>query len=92
MAEGSLLSAAVGATELSVVCHHHQALARLGSDLVPVAVAADGLVEATELPGRGWVVGVQWHPEDSAADDAHQQQLFTSFARAAATVAPRRTS
>ena len=31
--------------------------------LVPSAYAADGTVEAIELPGPGWVLGVQWHPE-----------------------------
>jgi gamma-glutamyl-gamma-aminobutyrate hydrolase PuuD len=30
--------------------------------------AADGLVEAVELTGSRWVVGVQWHPEEVATD------------------------
>ncbi|WP_436502025.1 gamma-glutamyl-gamma-aminobutyrate hydrolase family protein [Actinokineospora sp. HUAS TT18] len=31
--------------------------------LVVSALAADGTVEAVELSGRPWVLGVQWHPE-----------------------------
>ena len=36
---------------------------RLGAGLVASAYAADGTVEAVELPGPGWALGVQWHPE-----------------------------
>ncbi|MEV7286547.1 gamma-glutamyl-gamma-aminobutyrate hydrolase family protein [Streptomyces sp. NPDC093252] len=54
-----------------VPTHHHQAVERLGAGLVAAAHAADGTVEAVELPGGGdgreggggWVLGVQWHPE-----------------------------
>ncbi|MFG2633655.1 gamma-glutamyl-gamma-aminobutyrate hydrolase family protein [Streptomyces sp. NPDC048362] len=50
--------------ELMVPTYHHQAVERLGDRLVPSAYAADGTVEAVELPAeRGWALGVQWHPE-----------------------------
>ncbi|MDH6216984.1 gamma-glutamyl-gamma-aminobutyrate hydrolase family protein [Streptomyces pseudovenezuelae] len=50
--------------ETSVPTFHHQAVDRLGEGLVPSAYAADGTVEAVELPpASGWVLGVQWHPE-----------------------------
>ncbi|MEU8470352.1 gamma-glutamyl-gamma-aminobutyrate hydrolase family protein [Streptomyces sp. NPDC029006] len=51
--------------ELTVPTYHHQAVERLGAGLVPSAYAADGTVEAVELPVEGgrWVLGVQWHPE-----------------------------
>ncbi|MEW2625272.1 gamma-glutamyl-gamma-aminobutyrate hydrolase family protein [Streptomyces sp. NPDC048106] len=49
---------------LAVPTYHHQSVSRLGRGLLPSAHAADGTVEAVELPAeRGWVVGVQWHPE-----------------------------
>jgi putative glutamine amidotransferase len=48
--------------ETAVPAYHHQAVDRLGEGLVASAHAADGTVEAVELPG-GWVLGVQWHPE-----------------------------
>ncbi|WP_199548830.1 gamma-glutamyl-gamma-aminobutyrate hydrolase family protein [Streptomyces sp. N35] len=47
----------------AVPTYHHQAVDRLGRDLVASAHAEDGTVEAVELPGPGWVLGVQWHPE-----------------------------
>ena len=40
------------------------------------------MIEAVELPDR-WVVGVQWHPEDTAATDSQQQGLFDAFVAAA---------
>jgi putative glutamine amidotransferase len=49
--------------ETSVPTFHHQAVDRLGAGLVASAHAPDGTVEAVELPGPSWVVGVQWHPE-----------------------------
>ncbi|MEV7320959.1 gamma-glutamyl-gamma-aminobutyrate hydrolase family protein [Streptomyces sp. NPDC093970] len=50
--------------ETAVPTFHHQAVDRLGTGLLPSAHAADGTVEAIELPaGDGWVLGVQWHPE-----------------------------
>ncbi|MFJ8635437.1 gamma-glutamyl-gamma-aminobutyrate hydrolase family protein [Streptomyces sp. NPDC093568] len=50
--------------ETAVPTYHHQAVDRLGEGLVASAYAADGTVEAVELPkAAGWVLGVQWHPE-----------------------------
>ncbi|MCX4702155.1 gamma-glutamyl-gamma-aminobutyrate hydrolase family protein [Streptomyces sp. NBC_01373] len=49
--------------ETSVPTFHHQAVDRLGTGLIASAHATDGTVEAVELPGPHWVVGVQWHPE-----------------------------
>jgi putative glutamine amidotransferase len=62
VAEGSALAGILG-ERLDVHCHHHQAIDRLGDGLVPVALARDGTVEAVELPGEIFCLGVQWHPE-----------------------------
>ncbi|MFI6281762.1 gamma-glutamyl-gamma-aminobutyrate hydrolase family protein [Streptomyces sp. NPDC050988] len=59
---GSLYAALIP-EETSVPTYHHQAVDHLGTGLAPSAHAADGTVEAIELPGPGWVLGVQWHPE-----------------------------
>ncbi|MEU2715307.1 gamma-glutamyl-gamma-aminobutyrate hydrolase family protein [Streptomyces sp. NPDC007205] len=58
------LYAGIVPEETTVPTYHHQAVDRLGTGLVPSAYAADGTVEAVELPAQGgWVLGVQWHPE-----------------------------
>ncbi|MFF5446682.1 gamma-glutamyl-gamma-aminobutyrate hydrolase family protein [Streptomyces sp. NPDC012888] len=55
--------AALVPEESQVPTYHHQAVDRLGRGLVASAHAVDGTVEAVELPGAAWVLGVQWHPE-----------------------------
>jgi putative glutamine amidotransferase len=49
--------------ETQVPSYHHQAVDRLGDRLTVSAYAEDGMIEALELPGEPWVLGVQWHPE-----------------------------
>jgi len=58
---------------------HHQAINELAPDLLVVGSAPDGVIEAVEHCTRRWVVGVQWHPEDDAADNPDQQRLFDAF-------------
>ena len=69
----------LGTHQLVSLSWHHQAVDQLGEGLVAVGRAADGVTEAVELRQAGWVVGVQWHPELSAATDPLQQRLFDSF-------------
>ncbi|RJL20816.1 gamma-glutamyl-gamma-aminobutyrate hydrolase family protein [Bailinhaonella thermotolerans] len=58
----SKLGKAVGDT-LEVGVNHVQAVRRLGTGLLAVAWAEDQIVEAIELQGHSFCVGVQWHPE-----------------------------
>lgn len=60
---GSRVAAVMGSTA-TVACSHHQAVDALGRGLVVTARAADGVVEAVELPSAPFVVGVEWHPEE----------------------------
>ena len=68
VASGSRLARALGAALAAGICHvnsrHHQAVARVGRDLVVCATSPDGLIEAIEAPGADYCVGVQWHPEN----------------------------
>src|SRR5271155_3006181 len=49
-------------------CYHHQAIDKVGDGLVVSAWDADGVVEGLELPGDGFMVAVQWHPERTLDD------------------------
>jgi putative glutamine amidotransferase len=60
---GSITAKVLGPSAV-VRCSHHQAVDTLGAGLGVGATAFDGLVEAIELPGAPFVVGVQWHPEE----------------------------
>jgi len=62
--EGSLARDAAGERLHSSRSHHHQGVDCLGSGLLVSGVSAlDDLVEAIEMPGKSFVLGVQWHPE-----------------------------
>ncbi|MFH9422186.1 gamma-glutamyl-gamma-aminobutyrate hydrolase family protein [Streptomyces sp. NPDC017529] len=64
---------------VSAPTYHHQAADRLGRGLRPSAYAADGTIEALELPEADhFVLSVQWHPE--AGDDT---RLMDALVRAA---------
>ena len=42
------------------------------------------MIEAVEMPGRGgWFLGVQWHPEDLAAENAENGAIFRALVAAA---------
>jgi putative glutamine amidotransferase len=61
----------------------------VGEGLVASAVAPDGLIEALEVSGDGWAVGVQWHPEMLIDVDAGTRRLFENFVDAARSRAER---
>jgi len=80
---GSRLAAVLGVDECAPASSHHQALRRVADGLVVVARAPDGIVEGVEMPAHPFLLGVQWHPEHTAADDPVQQRLFDALVRAA---------
>ena len=79
----SRLADLLGQTTLEVNSAHHQAVADLGHDLVVVAHAPDGVVEAIEYPDHRFCVGVQWHPEAMVKLSDSMWPLFGGFVRAA---------
>ena len=82
--ENSPLGEVVG-RKTAISCYHHQCIARLGAGLTPAAYSSDGVIEAVTLQDHaGWYLGVQWHPEDSAATDPVQAEVFRRFIAAAA--------
>ncbi|MFN8136165.1 MAG: gamma-glutamyl-gamma-aminobutyrate hydrolase family protein [Propionicimonas sp.] len=58
---GSRVAGLLGPTVVAD-CHHHQSV-RDHPGFVASATAADGTIEAMELPGDRFCVAVQWHPE-----------------------------
>ncbi len=80
----SKLGSALGETA-QVPASHHQAINRMGSGLVAVAWTADQVVEAVELQGHRWGLGVQWNPEDG--DDPRLFESLVTVAKAAAAQA-----
>lgn len=81
---GSKVMKAMGAERARTFSHHHQALDEIGPGLIPVAWSDDGILEAVELE-EGWILGIQWHAEATAATDTTQQAIFDALVREAAS-------
>jgi len=62
---------------------HHQAIKEVAPGLIVTALADDGVIEAVEYPSKGFVLGVQWHPEGTWKNDPYSKKLFSAFIRAA---------
>lgn len=75
---GSLLEKLIGGEEFESASYHHQAVKSVGKGLQVVASAPDGVVEAFELPGYPFLLGVQWHPEKTL-DSEVTRRLFREF-------------
>ncbi len=73
----------VGSTEYSVNSCHHQGIRDLSPLLCAAATAPDGLVEAAWMPGKHFILGVQWHPEWLYQKDPTAMRLFEAFVKAA---------
>lgn len=58
---------------------HHQAVKNLADAYISTAAAADGIVEAYEMKGDRFVVGVQWHPEMLHEKYPEELELFKAF-------------
>jgi putative glutamine amidotransferase len=68
LVEGSAAAGAAGEAAHATKSHHHQGVDRLGAGLVVTGLSTlDDLPEAIELPGKQFVLGVQWHPEADPA-------------------------
>ncbi len=85
---GTSLAGLLGDGEFAVHSYHHQGVDRLGDGLVATARTDDGLVQAVESTGDGYLVGVQWHPEENSAD----RRLFAGLVAEASMFAQSRTS
>ena len=79
--DGSELGKLLGG-QAPVLALHHQAVKQAGDGLVAVAWADDQVIEAVELEGHRFTIGVQWHPEEG--DDPRLLQALVK----AATPAP----
>jgi putative glutamine amidotransferase len=79
---GSRVASILGTTEVPVNSLHHQSLKEIAPGLTVVGHAPDGVIEAVEAGDHPFAIGVQWHPEELATNDAASQRLFDSLVQA----------
>jgi putative glutamine amidotransferase len=79
---GTKLAETLGVTHLAkVISLHGQAAGEPGPDVRIAATGPGGVVEAIEADtagGRGWIVGMQWHPE-LTFDEQVQHEVFKAL-------------
>lgn len=78
----SNLAHLLGKTALECNTSHKQSVNRPGHGLRVVAMAPDGVIEATEDPSFPFYIGVQWHPERQHTEADHLR-LFEGLVMAA---------
>lgn len=76
---GSLVAEAMGTTTPITHSLHHQAIDVVAPSLTVVGHYSDGTIEAVQHTSATWVIGVQWHPEDTAEKDVANQNLFNAL-------------
>lgn len=80
--EDTHLARIMGAPIMEVNSLHHQAIKEAAPTVEVAAHAPDGLIEAIEVPGHKFALGVQWHPE-WLQDQPAMRALFVELVKAA---------
>jgi putative glutamine amidotransferase len=85
LAPGSWVAEQLGATSIAVNTLHHQSVRDTAPGLVVTGTSPDGVIEAFESAGDGFIVGVQCHPEELVGPgDPRWRNLFRAFVQVAA--------
>lgn len=79
---GSLLYKILGKSSIGVNSFHHQSIKSIGDRLKATAKSEDGVIEAVELEGAEFILGLQWHPE-KMYDSEEQKKIFAAFIESA---------
>ena len=64
------LSNIIKVNKLKVNSIHHQAINKLGENLIISAKSTDGIIEGIETTNKWEAIGVQWHPEYLSEDES----------------------
>jgi putative glutamine amidotransferase len=81
--EGGLLARLLPERSFPVNSLHGQGIDRLAPPLFAEAHAPDGQIEAVSMPGsKGFLLGLQWHPEWHWAESAVSRALWSAFGAA----------
>ena len=82
LTKGSLLAQISGSSSIKVNSMHHQAVKDVAEGLIASAYSPDHLIEAVEMPGYPFFIGVQWHPEYLWEKNEEAFRLFQTFLNA----------
>ena len=69
----------VGSLRMKANSFHHQAIKKAGHDLVPMAYADDGIIEALYHTEHVYLRAYQWHPERLFEKSQDNNAIFSDF-------------
>ncbi|MEM6583524.1 MAG: gamma-glutamyl-gamma-aminobutyrate hydrolase family protein [Pseudomonadota bacterium] len=81
--QDSLLARLVGPARLGVNSIHREAVIECPEHLLVSAVSEEGVIEACEVPGHVFCLGLQWHPEHMREQRIRHVGVFTGLVAAA---------
>jgi putative glutamine amidotransferase len=79
---GSALAGLVRAPRLLVNSFHREAVVQVAGPISPSAHAADGVIEAIEVAGQRFALGLQWHQELLIGTSHPGDAIFEGFVEA----------
>jgi putative glutamine amidotransferase len=83
VADDGLLATILHERAFAVNSLHSQGIDRIAARLHADASAPDGTIEAVSMPGaKGFLLGLQWHPEWRWAENEVSREIFSAFGRA----------
>jgi putative glutamine amidotransferase len=82
---GSRMEKILGAGEVWVNSHHHQAIKDPGKGVRITGRAPDGVPELLEVPGCRFVMAAQSHPEEIYSIEPAFKRLFSAFVQASSS-------
>lgn len=74
----------VGKTQMAINSQHNEGVETVGGDIAITAMAPDGVIEAIEVKGAPFALGVQWHPEMFSEPGCDDRKIFEGLVAAAA--------
>ena len=80
----------VGKPTILVNTFHREAIGELSECVVATAHSDDGVIEAIEVPGQTFAVGLQWHQELFAGTDHPGNRVFRGLIEACFDSPPRK--
>lgn len=81
--EGTKMREIVEQEEIFTISNHHQAVNKVADNFRVAARTNDGIIEAIESKNPGFVIGLQWHPEDRYHNDEASKNIIRKFVEAA---------
>ncbi|MBV9571968.1 MAG: gamma-glutamyl-gamma-aminobutyrate hydrolase family protein [Alphaproteobacteria bacterium] len=83
LVQGGLLGRIIREKEFRVNSLHSQGIDRIAPTLHADALAPDGTIEAVSMPkAKGFVLGLQWHPEWRWSENPVSREIFGAFSNA----------